>query len=161
MSKIDINFFKPFVDGTLKTLQVQCKAEVSHGKPFIKGKGPTIDAEIIAVVGLTSATFAGTLALYFKKSTFLNLMGNMLGEEFKEISPELQDGAAELLNMIFGHAKSVLNNQGYSLEKAIPSIIRGTNLEATHLTSAAVIVLPFTSNSGDFQIEISAAEKKS
>lgn len=154
MSKMDAMFFKPFVEGTLETLKVQCKTEAIHGKPFIKGSGPMIDSEIVAIIGLACTAFSGTIALYFTKNTFLALMANMLDEKFEEITPDLQDGAAELLNMIFGHAKRVLNQQGYDIEKAIPSIFRGKNLQTTHLTESKVIVLPFTSNSGEFHIEI-------
>ncbi len=158
MSKMDVNFFKPFVEGTLHTLKVQCKTEASHGKPFIKGKGPGFTSEIVAIIGLACTAFSGTIALYFKKETFLSLMSNMLEEKFIEITPELRDGAAELLNMIFGHAKRVLNTQGYDIQKAIPNIIKGENIEASHLTNAPVIVIPFTSNSGEFFIEICAGE---
>jgi hypothetical protein len=48
-------------------------------------------------------------------------MGKMLGEEFKAITQDLQTGAAELLNIIFGSAKVVLNEQGYAIQKAIPT----------------------------------------
>lgn len=160
MGQVDTQFIKPFVEGTLHTLKVQCKTDAQAGKPFIKGKGPKIEAEIVAVIGLACSAFSGTIALYFTKQTFLTLMNQMLEENFQEISDELQDGAAELLNMIFGHAKQVLNSQGYDIQKAIPSIIRGKGLEATHLTIDTVIVLPFTSNSGEFNIEICADEQR-
>jgi chemotaxis protein CheX len=81
-------------------------------------------------------------------------MNNMLSENYTEITSDLQDGAGELLNIIFGHAKRVLNTQGYEIQKAIPSIIRGQNLEAKHLTSNPVIVLPFLTDKGEFYIEI-------
>jgi chemotaxis protein CheX len=161
MLNIDLNFIKPFVEGTLHTLKVQCHTEATHKKPFMKGKGPKINAEIVAIIGITCSAFSGTIALYFSKQTFLNLMNNMLGEKFEEITPDLQDGAAELMNMIYGHAKRVLNAEGHDLQKAIPSIIRGTNLEASHLTNSPVIVLPFESTSGEFHIEIGTGESNS
>ena len=37
MAQLDASFFKPFVEGTLSTLKVQCGLEISTDKPFIKG----------------------------------------------------------------------------------------------------------------------------
>ena len=154
MPKVDVNFFKPFVEGTLLTLKVQCSLDSQPGKPFSKESGPPVVGDIAAIIGLASAAFKGNIGLVFPKAVFLALMSNMLGETFTEITVELQDGVAELLNIIFGHAKRVLNDQGYDIEKAIPSIIRGANISITHLTKAAIIVLPFVTEKGTFFIEI-------
>jgi CheY-specific phosphatase CheX len=82
----------------------------------------------------------------------------MLGEKYTELNDELQDGAAELLNMIFGHAKVILNKQGHTIQKAIPTVIRGGNLQTTHLGNSKVVVLPFSVGAeiGEFYIEICA-----
>ncbi len=156
---MDVNFFKPFVEGTLETLKKQCSVEAKPGKPFTKGNGPKLNIEITALIGLASSAFSGTIALCFTKEAFLSIMSNMLGETYTEITSDLQDGAAELLNIIFGHAKRVLNTQGYDIQKAIPSIIRGQNLESVHLTKAPIIVLPFTMAQGEFHIEIGSEGK--
>jgi chemotaxis protein CheX len=153
---MDVNFFKPFVEGTLNTLKVQCNVEAKPGKPFIRRESAKLNIEIAAIIGLASGTFSGTIALCFTKQAFLSLMNSMLSENYTEITSELQDGAGELLNIIFGHAKRVLNTQGYEIQKAIPSIIRGQNLEAKHLTTNPIIVLPFITEQGEFYIEICA-----
>lgn len=153
---IDVNFFKPFVEGTLETLKIQCQLEATPAKPFLKGQGPKIDCEIAALLGLTSTKFSGNIAICFTKGVFLGLMNNMLGEQYQEITPEFQDGAGELLNMIFGYAKRVLNAQGHDIQKAIPSIVRGRGIEAIHLSPSPVYVLPFDTKFGAFQIEICA-----
>ncbi len=43
-------------------------------------------------------------------------MGGMLGEEIKEINQDIQDGAGELLNIIFGFTKRVLNKKATKLK---------------------------------------------
>jgi chemotaxis protein CheX len=151
---MDVRFFKPFVDATIKTLKVQCNTDVSHEKPFIKGTRPQPDYDLAAVIALTSNAFNGTITLSFTKATFLGLMAAMLGEKHAEITPELEDGAAELLNIIFGQAKLTLTEQGYTVEKAIPTVIRGAGLKTKILSSQPVIVLPFTTSFGVFEIEI-------
>lgn len=158
MQTFDANFFKPFIEGTIITVKTMCNLSVEKGKPFLKGTDSTEIIEIAGVIGLASSAFQGTITLTFPKNVFLVLMNNMLGESFTEITQDLEDGAGELLNVIYGHAKRVLNSQGYSLDKAIPSIVRGSGLVTTHLSKAAIIVMPFKTEKGTFYIEI-AIEK--
>ncbi len=151
MPQIDASFFKPFVEGTLKTFQVQCKTDASHGAPFIKGTKPEPIFAIAGVIDISSSTFCGRISLCLTEAVFLGMMERMLDEPFKEITPELQDGVAELLNMIFGQAKVVLNEQGHTIQKAIPTVLRADQLVATQ---AKVVVLPFNTDLGIFHIEI-------
>ncbi len=154
--KLDPTFFKPFVDGTLHTLKVSCSLEAKGLKPFIKGKAPQPSFDIAGVIGLTSSGFVGTISICFPEKVYLTAMSNMLGEKFAVITPELQDGAAELLNMIFGHAKVVLNQQGHTIQKAIPTVIRGIGLQTTYMGKPLVVVLPFSTDVGEIHIEICA-----
>lgn len=152
--KLDVNFLNPFVDGTIDTLRVQCNYEVNPGKPSMKSPHDAINYEIAANIGLTSESFNGSIAICFPTPVFLGIMSEMLGETFTEIDDDLQDGAAELLNIIFGQAKKTLNERGYSIQKAIPTIIRGERLRVNHLTTNPVMLIPFSSKDGDFSIEI-------
>jgi chemotaxis protein CheX len=106
------------------------------------------------VIGLTSNNFTGSVAVCFPKQVFLTIMERMLGERHDSITRELEDGASELLNIIFGQAKRVLNEQGFSIEKAIPTIVRGTDLNVHHLTPNPTIIVPFQTDVGSFYIEI-------
>lgn len=153
---MDVMFFKPFVEGTVKTLEVQANVKVSPGKPFYKEKNKKIGIDIAGVIGLASPTFHGSITLCFPQAVFLHIMNSMLDEGYQEINDEVEDGAAELLNIIFGHAKVVLNEKGYEIEKAIPSVIRGTDLTTTSLSKEPIITLPFNTPAGEFYIEISA-----
>jgi len=58
------------------------------------------------------------------------------------------------LNIIYGSAKVALNEKGHQIQKAIPTVVRGEKLLTTHLSHSKVIVLPFKTDLGDFQIEI-------
>jgi chemotaxis protein CheX len=79
----------------------------------------------------------------------------MVGEKHQKITPELEDAAGELLNMIFGQAKTVLNDQkGYTLDRALPTILSGEKLSLRHQGHATAIILPFESAVGSFHIEV-------
>ncbi len=152
--KLDINFINPFIEGVLTTLDTQCSVKAKTGKLFLRGNGTEITPAIAAMIGLTSPVFQGSIGLSFPESTFLKVMGGMLGEEYKEINKDLEDGAGELLNIIFGCAKRVLNDKNYNIDKAIPTIVRGSGLSVTYVGKTAAMILPFTSSVGDFQLEI-------
>jgi chemotaxis protein CheX len=126
------------------------------GKPYLKGKVPTTGIDIAGIIGLTSARFQGSIALCFPEPTFLAVLSNMLGETYSQITPDLEDGAGELMNIIFGQAKVELNELGHTIEKAIPTVVRGQSLAIRHHSHCPTIVLPFTlENKSTFQIEIS------
>jgi chemotaxis protein CheX len=159
---VDVNFIRPFVEGSLETLKVQCQIESQSGSMFLKGKSPLgYEVAIAGVIGLSSKAFTGSVAICFTETLFLKLMSNMLGEAFTAITPDLEDGAGELVNIIFGHAKRVLNTQGYAIEKAIPTVVRGKGVEVKHITPHPTIILPFQTTDGPFHIEIGVEQASS
>ncbi len=151
---VDVAFINPFLEATVKTFKVQCSTDCKGGKPVIKSKAFELPINIAAVIGITSKAFSGSIAICFPEKTFLKIMGNMLSETYTEVTQDIEDGAGELLNIIFGQAKIVLNEKGYSIEKAIPTIIRGKELSVSQMTTNPVITIPFESNAGNFSIEI-------
>ena len=154
MSQLDASFFKPFIEGALNTFKVQFKTDAKPEAPFFKGTKPQPDFAIAGVIGITSAKFTGTITLCFPDKVFLGMMERMLDEPFKEITDELQDGVAEMLNIIFGHAKVILNQQGHTIQRAIPTVIRGEKIKTSHVSNSKVMVLSFVTDLGTFQIEI-------
>ncbi len=154
MSQLDTSFFKPFIEGALNTIKVQCNLSAVGESPYIKGTKPDLNIAIAGIIGITSPKFTGSITLCFPEKVFLGMMERMLGEPFKEITSDLQDGVAELLNIIFGHAKVILNSQGHTIQKAIPTIIRGEKIQTTQMSKAKTFVLPFKSELGDFCVEI-------
>lgn len=152
---VDVDFLNPFIEGTVETLKIQCSIHCKTQKAVLKDDLPQpLVYDIAGVIGLTSPAFNGSIAICFPAKTFLAAMSNMIGEKCEEITKDVEDGAGELLNIIFGHAKKILNNKGYALEKAIPTIIRGSQLEVKHLSSTKTIVLQFETDYGNFCIEI-------
>lgn len=154
---LDVSFVNPFITGALETLKVQCNFVPEPGAPLLRkkeDKGLVLD--IIALIGLTSKAFTGTVALCFPGPVFLKIMSGMLGEECKELNQDIEDGAGELLNIIFGQAKIKLNEKGHEIEKAIPSVIRGSDLNLKHLSDTYIFVLPFKCDAGQFEIQIAA-----
>ncbi len=153
---LDVNFINPFLGSTRNAIEMQASCKVELGKPRLKKSGEVLNADIAGVISLTSSAFTGSIALCFPAQTFLGIYGAMLGETPTEITEESQDAAGELLNIIFGQAKAVLNDtKGYSIQKAIPTVVRGQALQVHHMSREVAVILPFTCDYGAFHIEIS------
>jgi chemotaxis protein CheX len=150
---LDLNFINPFILGAVDALKVQGGLTVEGGKPFLKGKEPMPPISIAAQLGLTSVQFKGAISLCFEEKVFLKMLSNMLGEEIKEITIENQDGASELLNMVYGFAKTALNPKGYTFDRAIPTVVRGKELSTSH-GRLPTLVIPLRSDIGFVFIEI-------
>jgi chemotaxis protein CheX len=148
-----LNFINPFILGAVDALKVQGGLTVEGGKPFLKGKDPMPPISIAAQLGLTSNQFKGAISLCFEERVFLKMLSNMMGEEITEITIENQDGASELLNMVYGFAKTALNPRGFTFERAIPTVVRGKELHTSH-GGLPTLVIPLRSEIGFVFIEI-------
>jgi chemotaxis protein CheX len=103
-----------------------------------------------------SDQFNGSIALCFPAGVFIKIYNAMLGETTTEITQESEDAAGELLNIIFGQAKAILNNKkGYTIRSAIPTVLSGQKLRVHSLSPDNTIMLPFETPHGIFHIEVS------
>lgn len=146
-------FVGAMIAGVTETLRVQCAVEFTPGEPF-PGGTKTIPCDIAAVIGLAGKSLRGSLVLGLSEQTFLRIMSGMLGDPCDVVTQDLQDGAGELLNIMFGAGKRRLNELGYEIEKAIPTVVRGKDLSIRHGKSQESVVVTFADAVGDFYLEI-------
>ncbi len=151
---LNTDFIHPFLNATIHILNVQANLPAEPGKAYLKKQNDRLVGDVSGIIGVVSDKFNGSVVISFPEPTFLKVMSNMLGESFTELSPEIVDGAGEILNMIFGQAKIVLNEKGYGIKTAIPSVVTGKQLSVSTMTKGPVVVVPFQSGAGDFFVEI-------
>ena len=152
--QLDTNFVNPFLTATMHVLEVQANIEAIAQDIYIKKDKDKYFGDISGIIGIVSETFTGSVIISFPEATFLKIMSNMLGEDVSIINKETSDGAGELTNMIFGQAKITLNEKGYGIKTAIPSVVTGKDHSLSSLTTGPVVVIPFKSNAGEFYVEI-------
>ena len=152
---LDLQFINPFILGAVQALQVQGGLKMEGGKPFLKGKQPQPRFIVAGVLGLTSNKFRGALTLWFEEAPFLKMLEFMLGEKIEAATSEYADAAAEVLNITYGAAKTKLNETGYQLERALPTVLFGNDFTARHSSLAPIIVIPLICEFGQVHIEIS------
>lgn len=150
----DTGFINPFLDATLRVLEIQANVEAKPGKIALKKSDSDFPADISGIIGIVSDTFKGSVVISFPEKTFLKIISQMLGEEYTSINKDILDGAGEITNMIFGQAKIVLNEKGYGIKTALPSVVHGKNHTLSSQTRGPVVVIPFESQLGNFHVEI-------
>jgi chemotaxis protein CheX len=152
---IDVDFINPFIMATRAVIETQARTPLTPGKPSLRKPNERIPMEIAGVIALTCSEFTGSISICFRADVFLKLYENMVGEKHEVITREIEDAAGEILNIIFGQAKTVLNDKkGYTLEKALPTILVGEKLQLHHQSRNPAIVLPFESPAGAFHLEV-------
>jgi len=151
---LDTEFINPFLNATIHVLKVQATTDAKPGKVHVKKSSDQTFGDVSGVIGIVSDAFNGSVVISFPEQTFLKIMSSMLGEEYTRLDKEIIDGAGELTNMIFGQAKIVLNEKGYGIKTAIPSVVSGKNHTLTAQSKGPIVVVPFESNAGNFFVEI-------
>ena len=82
-------------------------------------------------------------------------MERMLGERPDDINEEVTDMVGEITNMVTGGAKNLLGEKGYDFAMATPIVVSGKNHTITHKSDGKKILMPFTSDAGNANIEVS------
>lgn len=152
--KLDTEFIDPFLTAVIHVLNVQAGVTVIPGKVMVKKPDQVTMGDISGIIGIVSDSFNGSVIITFPEQTFLGVMTSMLGEECTELNKDIVDGAGELINIIFGQAKITLNEKGYGINTALPSVVTGKGHSLTSMTKGVVVVVEFSSTVGSFCVEI-------
>lgn len=150
--KVLNEFIQSLSASVMKTLAVQCACPASAGTPLDVPLADIPTADIAAIIGITAKGLGGNVALIFSKPVFLQIMSKMLGEEITTVNPEVETGAGELLNIIFGNAKTDLSRKGFILEQALPCVIHAAELKLSLTSQPTLSVIPFNCEFGSFHL---------
>ncbi len=154
-----VEFINPFLTATKNVLETMCQTTVKASKPILKQDTCAYGA-ITGIIGMASATITGCMVLSFSESCILKIVANMLYEEPKSaIDDDIVDAVGELTNMICGGAKAQLAKLNHKFDLSTPTMVTGKGIEIAYHTEAPTIVIPFSTEHGDFVVEANLAEK--
>jgi len=149
---VDASVLSTFVEGASKAFEVQVKMKITPGKATPKMHMFEPDDVVAGRMHVDVEGFRGSITICFGENAFKQLYKALLGEEINVVDKDSADAAGELVNIIYGHAKAVLNQtHKLQLKPAIPEIILKPKVEKI---DSAVLTLPFTSEVGSFRLEI-------
>jgi len=148
---MDVAYVNPFIISTKDTFKKMLNCEVMPGKATLKND-MIHTYDVSGIIGL-SGEAQGSICLSFPKIMALKVVSALLGMEIKIIGPEVADGIGEIANIIAGNAKQFLSQ--FSLSISLPKVIIGKDHRIASQRGIPTIIVPFTSQLGDFAIEIS------
>jgi chemotaxis protein CheX len=159
-ASIKSEFVAALATAVIDIFKVQASTEVKVLKPRLKSEVGESSYDVVSVISLQSDQFQGTVALCFPKATYLKIYNAMLAESATEITDENRDAAGELLNMIFGMAKSkIMNDKQISIQKAIPTVLSGEKITMQANSSEVGLVIPMESVAGLLTVEVAFSAK--
>ena len=156
------NFLKAFIQTTPRVLYIKVQMLCKQKKISMKKGGlGLLPGEISGIVKVSTPELHYAIILCFPTSTFLKIMSKMLGETFTEINKDIQEGAAELLNIINGQVRSQIKSHKPDDKASIATVFMGNKLPALEfegkgtipLENGKMVTIPFESFFGDFFIE--------
>lgn len=150
---MNVEFINPFLNSILNVLTTMAAMEAKPEKPALK-KGQEARGDVTGLIGMTGEKIKGSLAITFSENVILEISRRMLGEAPAAIDESVADLVGEITNMVCGGAKRELADKGYDFDLAIPGTITGKNHTVTHKAKGPAVLIPFTTESGKFYLEV-------
>lgn len=150
---MDIDY-SPFIESTKNCFEMMLGTLPKNGEATDIDKEILSKMDLSAIIGLTGQ-MNGWIAVRFPKSAAINVVSAMVGLEKDAIDEEVQDAAGEIINIIAGSAKSTFAMAGVDFKIAIPSVVVGDDHTLSPQRNSTYISIPFTSDLGDFYVEMS------
>ena len=146
---------KCFVEAVINVLGTMAMVQVKPGQAYLK-KDDKAKGDITGVIGMSSPSgkAKGTMSITFTEQSALGIVSNMLGEQFTEINQDVIDAVGEMTNMICGQARKNLVEIGMQFDGAIPSVVTGKDHSISHVSSKAILAIPFTTQFGNLTVEV-------
>ena len=154
---MNVDVINPFLSSLLNVLSTMANISAKPGKPTLKGNAKA-RGDITGIMGMSGNKMRGSISITLSKKVALKITANMLGEQLTEITPDVLDLTGEITNMVTGGAKNLLGEKGYDFDMATPTVINGSNHEIHHKSNSKAIIVPFSSEAGEFFVEVCMEE---
>lgn len=105
------------------TMHNSIQQRIVMGKPELKTSAEN-HGDLIGTMMMTSPDDPVQIKvdISFKKETAIYLLQKLLGMAAEEVTPSVKDLVGEMTNMIYCHARKILNNKGASFQMGVPKV---------------------------------------
>ncbi|QJA05383.1 chemotaxis protein CheX [Thermosulfurimonas marina] len=138
MSKL-VNFIKEAVEEVIGTYTGKIPRLTRN---FLKDHRVAF-GEISAISGLTAEKASGAFVVSFSREALFEILASLFGTAPSEITPEVEDAAGEMANMICGAFRRRFEKEGISLSASTPSIVTGKDHTIHPLCRSSVLAVEF------------------
>ena len=151
---MDVNYINPFINASMAVFSTFAGVKSDPGSPSVQ-KRPLADRKINGFIGLNGHGISGYFIISFSASFLTKILAGIFEDQFNPSREDLYDLAGEITNMITGSAKAELSQKGFFFDVAVPRIDLGNPTIPEDLVKNPVIVVPFVTRIGKFNIQAS------
>jgi chemotaxis protein CheX len=148
---VKVEHVNPFVTSTMETFAKMVGTEAKPGKVALK-KTATLNYDVSGIIGLSGGA-KGVVSLCFPKASALSITNKFMGANHTDFNPETNDAIGELANIVAGNAKKGLTE--FNIQISLPSVIIGENHQIMEPKDVLSLIVPFTTEFGDFHMCVS------
>ena len=151
---MNVEFINPFLSSLINVLSTMAQTQLKPGKSRIKTDEKAC-GDVSGLIGMVGPQTRGSFSITFDEQLALTIMERMLGERPDSINEEVTDMVGEITNMVTGGAKNLLGQKGFDFDMATPIVVSGKDHTITHKSQGKKILMPFTCDAGNANIEVS------
>ncbi len=151
---VNVAYINPFITACIDVFETFAGLVSTPGRP-VAGKHPGDHGSVKAMIGLNGHGINGYFIISFSHDFLKKIVAGLFGTNASASMEECNDLAGELTNMITGNAKAHLSKQGYFFDVAVPRINHTLPDIPVYMKDTPVIMVPFTTPSGEYTIEAS------
>ncbi len=147
---MDVRYINPFVGSICNVFETMCRLKVTIGKPAFQTE-PYERTDVSAIIGF-SGDAAGSVALCLGFDTASTVATAFAGTEISPEHEDFGDALGELANMVAGGAKAKL--EGFNVNISLPNVVIGEDQRISTSRSCPRLIIPCSSDAGDFHVEV-------
>ncbi|MBC7772764.1 MAG: chemotaxis protein CheX [Pyrinomonadaceae bacterium] len=152
---MDPAYLIPFISSIQNVFSTMLQLPVTIGDPSVKSE-PATNFDISGIIGM-SGDVVGNIVLSFPEATATGVVGLFTGTKMAVADPDFADAIGELVNMVCGGAKGQFSGSK-KVSISCPSVVMGTNHSIARQKDTPCVVIPCTTDCGEFVIEIAIKE---
>mgnify|MGYP003632970160 CR=1 FL=1 len=147
---MDAGLITPFADSIRHVFDTLFQLPVCVGETTVK-EGNRCPFDVSGVVGL-SGSIAGTVVLSMPSETAVAVVALFTGERLEPESDAFADAVGEIVNIVCGHAKSLLDRRNVSI--SCPSVVVGRGHRVAFQSGIPRVAIPCTTDRGELVLEV-------
>jgi chemotaxis protein CheX len=150
-----VEYINPFIESVDEMFTMMLSSSATRGDIGVSKEVDTNPREIMALIGL-SGHAKGMVSMAFPLSTALHMVNQLLGTETKSFDDSVADAVAEMVNIVAGGAKAKFKlEEGQTpLKLSLPTVVRGKSYDIQYPKNTVWIAVPFESEFGPFQMQV-------
>ncbi|MBF0503064.1 MAG: chemotaxis protein CheX [Candidatus Riflebacteria bacterium] len=149
---MDVNILNQFILAASSVFEQVANLKLKKEKVNIFEHGTKVIADVATLIGITGKV-KGQMVVTLTSNTAMKFASAiMMGEPVNEYNELAESGVCEMANMIGGDAAQRLNALGYTVDVAVPSIIRGNAVEISFQPNTPIFMVAFSSEWGPIEV---------